>query len=72
MSFAIEKGERLTCPFPAASLLDWIMTLTVSTGWITEVARAPEMEPTKKGLKSNMNRLSLGLVGYAVEVISQK
>ena len=54
------KGERLTCVFPASSFLDWMMTLTVSTGWITEVAMAPEMEPTKKGLARAMRRLSEG------------
>ena len=62
MSAAMEMGERLTCPLPAASLRDWMMTLTVSIGWMTEVAMQPEKEPTRKGFSSIINRFYLGLL----------
>jgi len=46
---------------PAAYFLDWIKTLTVSTGWITDVAITPEIDPTIKGLTRDASRLSFGL-----------
>ena len=61
ISEPIAKGERFTLPFPAASLLDWMITLMVSMGWMTEVAIAPDIEPIKKGLNKILRRLSWGL-----------
>jgi len=60
MSEPIAKGERLTLVLPAAYLLDWMITLMVSIGWITVVAMAPETEPIKKGLNRILSKLSLG------------
>ena len=44
------KGERLTAALPADSRLDWMMTLMVSMGWMTEEATLPDSDPTRKGL----------------------
>ena len=66
---ATKKGLTLTWPFPAAYFLDWIMTLTQSTGWITEVAMHPEMDPTRKGLAMAESKLSLGLAASVVEAM---
>ena len=52
------KGERLTTVFPAASRLDWMMTFTVSMGWMVADAALPEMEPTRKGLAYSQTMLS--------------
>ena len=62
----ILKGLRLICVFPAAYLLDWMMTLTVSIGWMTQVATHPEMDPTAKDLNSALKTLSLGFSVVAV------
>ena len=61
ISLPTAKGERLTFVFPAVSFLDWIITLMQSIGWMTQVAMQPEMDPTVKGLTSDMRVLSLGL-----------
>lgn len=58
------KGERLTLALPAASLLDCMITLTVSTGCMTDVAMQPEMEPTMNGLNRAMNLPSFGFYVY--------
>lgn len=44
------KGLVTAVPRPAAYLLAWMTTLTVSMGWIAEEAMLPEREPTRKGL----------------------
>ena len=36
-------------PLPASCFFSWISTLTVSMGWITDVATMPEHEPIKNG-----------------------
>lgn len=42
------------------------MTLMQSIGWMTEVAIHPEMDPTVKGLTSDMSILYLGLSTLSV------
>lgn len=48
-SLATTKGLVTAVPLPAASLLFWMTTLTVSMGWIVAEAILPESEPTKNG-----------------------
>ena len=69
ISLATKKGERLTCAFPAAYFLDWIITFTQSIGWITDVAIQPEIEPTRNGLTIDIRRLSWGWDDAPVEDI---
>ena len=44
------KGLVTAVPLPAAYLLAWITTLTVSIGWITDEAMLPDIEPMMNGL----------------------
>lgn len=59
MSRPTWKGERFTTVFPAASRRDWMITFTVSIGWITAEATLPDSDPTRNGFAYDQNTPSL-------------
>jgi len=68
ISAIIAKGDTLPfSPFlESSSPLIYILTLTISTGWMTLVAKQPEKPPITKG-EIVFQRLDVGAAGFGAE-----